>query len=304
MAWIAVSDAMFCPELRDLAKRIGCSQNEAVGILVRLWLWGINNAGEAGDLPHTTQDDIAEVVSAGLGRKFSADKIVKALISSSWICEDDGMLYLCNWQEWQHQHYKTIKTKAADAERKRNQRARRNSTAQKEVPLVHEEEVLPATPSADTGEQPEHPEEDDRSVEQAPVAEQPEEPAKKEAEPSPYEADFEVFWSLYPRKTEKRAAANCYAARIRAGWSPDDLLVACKNYGYMCKRNGTEKKYIKHAKTFLSVNEPFLDYLPSERRRSDAMDDPNDPGYCGQFGGQCGNDTKVSLEDNPYGDWR
>lgn len=44
MAWITVDQKLIGGKLRDFAKRSGISQNEAIGILIRLWLWGIDNA--------------------------------------------------------------------------------------------------------------------------------------------------------------------------------------------------------------------------------------------------------------------
>ena len=46
MAWITVDQKLIGGKLRDFAKRSGISQNEAIGILIRLWLWGIDNAEE------------------------------------------------------------------------------------------------------------------------------------------------------------------------------------------------------------------------------------------------------------------
>ena len=48
MAWISVHEQVIGGKLRNLAKEIGCSQNEALGLLIRLWLWGINNANKEG----------------------------------------------------------------------------------------------------------------------------------------------------------------------------------------------------------------------------------------------------------------
>ena len=44
MAWISVDQKLIGGKLRSLHKAIGCSQNEAIGILITLWLWGIDNA--------------------------------------------------------------------------------------------------------------------------------------------------------------------------------------------------------------------------------------------------------------------
>ena len=79
-----------------------------------------------------------------------------------------------------------------------------------------------------------------------------------------YICSFEDFWKIYPRKTDKGRAYQCYQARLKAGYSEDELLTACKNYAEQCKKNGTEQRYIKQGSTFLGINEPFRDYLKGE----------------------------------------
>jgi len=79
-----------------------------------------------------------------------------------------------------------------------------------------------------------------------------------------YIAQFEEFWKIYPRKTDKSRAYQCYKARLNAGYSEAELLTACKNYAEQCKKNGTEQRYIKQGSTFLGINEPFRDYLKGE----------------------------------------
>ena len=86
----------------------------------------------------------------------------------------------------------------------------------------------------------------------------------KEIKNNKYICSFDDFWKIYPRKNDKAKAYKCYMARLNDGYSEDQLLTACKNYAKTCEENKTEQKYIKHAATFLSVNEPFLDYLKGE----------------------------------------
>lgn len=50
MAWVSVHDNVIGGKLRELAKEIGCTQEEALGILVSLWIWGLNNADKYGKL--------------------------------------------------------------------------------------------------------------------------------------------------------------------------------------------------------------------------------------------------------------
>ena len=82
---------------------------------------------------------------------------------------------------------------------------------------------------------------------------------------------FSSFWKNYPRKQDKGQAFKCYVARLNDGYTEDQLLTACKNYALECEKEKREKKYIKVASTFLSVNEPFLDYLKGEDTDNDGV---------------------------------
>lgn len=83
---------------------------------------------------------------------------------------------------------------------------------------------------------------------------------------------FEDFWKAYPRKKEKSKAYKCYQARLKDGFSEDELLNAAKNYAEECEREHREERYIKLGATFLSSNTPFVDYLKggtSDGKQSD-----------------------------------
>ena len=79
-----------------------------------------------------------------------------------------------------------------------------------------------------------------------------------------YTCAFSEFWKNYPRKKEKNKAYKCYLARLNDGYSEDELLAACINYATECEHNKTDERYIKLGATFLSINEPFRDYLKGE----------------------------------------
>lgn len=85
-----------------------------------------------------------------------------------------------------------------------------------------------------------------------------------------YPTDFEAFWSDYPKKADKGQAYKKYQARIKDGYSPDELQQAARNYRMECDREHTPTKYIKHAKTFLGDATPFLDYMPKNEPRHSA----------------------------------
>ena len=76
-----------------------------------------------------------------------------------------------------------------------------------------------------------------------------------------YMCVFESLWSLYPRKKEKAKAYKCYQARLKEGYSSDEMLQAVKAYAAECKKNNVEDKFIKLCSTFLGPNIPFTDYI-------------------------------------------
>ncbi len=76
-----------------------------------------------------------------------------------------------------------------------------------------------------------------------------------------YHFKFEAFWKEYPRKIGKGEAYKTWNTRIKEKHSPDELILAAKNYASECKRKSTDQEYIKHAKTFLSKTTPWKDYL-------------------------------------------
>lgn len=267
MAWISVHEQVIGGKLRDLAKEIGCSQNEALGLLVRLWLWGINNADKEGRIISANKDDVAEVVAVGMHKRFSPTEVVDALVKTNWIDIDDG-LYIHDWEEWQEQWYKAIEVREKNAKRKREERARKREERKQKPEQVDNsgsdkgmEEILPKPKLI------------------IPNEEKPPEPPVEPKEE--YPKDFNEFWSVYPRKVGKGDAYKKYKARINSGWKPDELIKAAKNYASKVTRENTEQKFIKHPKTFLSDTEPFVDFLP----KKEAENVPDD-------------------DENPYADWR
>ena len=198
MAWISVHDHVIGGKLRELSKTLGCSQKEALGILVSLWIWGINNADKNGKLKSCDRNDIAEVLSIGLSDGLIPENIVIGLIEQKWIDEEeDGILYLHDWDVWQEQWYKFLSTKEYDAKRKREARARKKEEAQEdEEPLEEKKDGAP----------PENPED---SPEDSPPDKpnKPKKDTKKKAEKKQYaeyvslkEIEYEKLISGYGQK--------------------------------------------------------------------------------------------------------
>lgn len=84
-----------------------------------------------------------------------------------------------------------------------------------------------------------------------------------------YSVNFESFWNVYPRKKEKAKAYKCYNARLKDGYSEEELLTAAIEYAKECKERKTEERYIKLGSTFLSAITPFVDYLKKEGDKSE-----------------------------------
>lgn len=267
MAWISVHEQVIGGKLRSLAKEIGCSQNEALGLLVRLWLWGINNADKEGRIIGADKADVAEVLTIGIDARYSPEDVVNAMIETSWIDIDDG-LFIHDWEVWQEQWYKAIEVREKDAARKREERKRKRllkaSGTQKEEPGLPEKEMETDLPTPKL------------------IIPQ-EEPKKSKPAVVEYPEGFNQFWEMYPKKVGKGEAYKKYKARINSGWKPDELLEAAKNYAEKVARERTEKQYIKHPKTFLSDTEPFTDFLP---KKDDAKS------------------VATSNDDDPYAEWR
>lgn len=81
-----------------------------------------------------------------------------------------------------------------------------------------------------------------------------------------YKNSFLDFWEVYPRKIDKGNAYKKYQARLNDGYSESDLVTAATNYADQCRREKTERKFIKHPKTFLSDTTPFVDYLKNDHQ--------------------------------------
>ena len=253
MAWISVHEQVVGGKLRSLAKEIGCSQNEALGMLVRLWLWGINNnVSPYGKIVSASKEDLADILNVGIDRRYESENAVEAMINTHWIDNSDGSLYIHDWEEWQKQWYKAMRVREADKERKAKERENRRE--RNKVALYPE----PACEKVDL----------DRT-------ELSEDPAK--GKKSAYTNGFELFWNAYPRKIGKGEAYKCYLARLKDGWNPEELLQAAREYASAAAREHTELRFIKHPKTFLSASTPFADYVknvkerPQEREDLDAM---------------------------------
>ena len=99
-----------------------------------------------------------------------------------------------------------------------------------------------------------------------------------------YSVHFESFWKVYPRKKEKTKAYKAYCARLKDGFSDDELLRAATAYAEECSSKNTDERYIKLGATFLSSNTPFEDYLKGGKE--DEQDTVQDRGSASDYYGE------------------
>lgn len=258
MAWISVDQKLIGGKLRKLYKAIGCSQSEAIGILVTLWLWGIDNADEAGLIISADRSDVSEIIRGGISSGLNPDNVVDSLVETGWLDSEGDRLFFHDWDDWRKYYAKYMKDKQSNSERQA--RYKQKKKADNVTNDVTDNVTANVT-------EPEAPGENGEGE-------------KKEKKPAKYGADFETFWKQYPRKIDKGQAYKKYMARRRDGYTPEELLEAVVNYRNQCERQHTEMQYIKHAKTFLSDSLSFTDYItkkPEPSKETDGLTPGSNP---------------------------
>lgn len=254
MAWYSVHESIYGPKLREMYHRLCCSEFEAVGILNALWCWGLSNAEKDGFLPYAGEDEIERYLySKSAGSVLDPKKIVEVLISTGWLDKTDRGIFIHDWDIWQEQWYKAREKREYNTRKKREYRMGEGERSPSPAPEEDEpQEDQPACPQNGT------------APDKGDAAPQPEKPK--------YSKDFEEFWAAYPRKIGKGEAYKKYKARRNDGFSEAELLVAAQNYALQCRKQRTNQQYIKHAKTFLSENTPFVDYIPKDMKPTEKVE--------------------------------
>ena len=116
MAWVSVHQQIRDHrKLRDLYRTLGVNRQEALGILVLLWTWAIDNVDNYGKLLSVTLEDIC------LAAYWTGDqnKLYTALRDTGWIDEIDGEMYLHDWYDFNKPFYDFREKKEKDKLRKR-----------------------------------------------------------------------------------------------------------------------------------------------------------------------------------------
>jgi len=116
MAWVSVYQQLRDHrKVRDLFRQLNISRQEAIGILVLIWLWALDNADRQGMIMSATVDDIAEAAYW----KGDSQKLYFALVESHWIDEREGRMYFHDWDEFNKPFFDYIDRKEKDKLRKR-----------------------------------------------------------------------------------------------------------------------------------------------------------------------------------------
>lgn len=116
-----------------------------------------------------------------------------------------------------------------------------------------------------------------------------------------YSTEFEHFWSIYPKRLEKKAAYKCWNTRLKEKHRADDMILAATNYARLCAELKTERRYIKHAATFLGQNKPFKEFvngIPPDARGQPPGKPSNEPaGFQGIRDWLSGKGERIDIFD-------
>jgi len=82
-------------------------------------------------------------------------------------------------------------------------------------------------------------------------------PSSPKKEIKKHSEEFDVFWSLYPKKVSKGQAEKTYGAMMKRGVEADSILSCLQNYLDEIRKTGKEYQFIKNPSTFLNN---YLDY--------------------------------------------
>lgn len=86
-------------------------------------------------------------------------------------------------------------------------------------------------------------------------------PRKRSAEPAEDPA-FDRFWQTYPRRIAKPAARKAWAAAMKRGADPEQIILAANLYATNPRRKESDPKYTAHPATWL--NQERYDDEPDE----------------------------------------
>lgn len=117
----------------NVARQLHCSQNEAIGLIVRYWMWNVKVMDSNGNVPHTSREEVADVLIRGKCDAYTAEEAVDALISTKLISKENGMLQAADWMRWQGMITNAEKLRVQNNRRQREYRRRQKDKSTMEA---------------------------------------------------------------------------------------------------------------------------------------------------------------------------
>ncbi|MED3574524.1 phage replisome organizer N-terminal domain-containing protein [Cytobacillus praedii] len=228
--WIRLSTQMF----EDEKIRLIESMPEADTILI-IWVKLLAQAGKTNatgfiylneKIPYTD-----EMLATIFNRPIATVRLALKTFETFGMIEisDDHFINISNWEK--HQNVDGLE-KIREQNRLRKQREREK----KRLTISNETGHVTVTQN--------HATEIDKELD-----------IDKEKNNNPYSNEFEQFWSIYPRRVDKKKAAKSFKKAIKSH-SLEVILSGTEKYAKQVEK--TDKQYIKHPTTFLN-NDSFID---------------------------------------------
>lgn len=197
--YIELHDSIFDSlKTQRLARAIDVQVELAVGLLCRLWHWGLRDADVDGNLPEATADEVAFICRwFGDGALF-----VEALVRAGFLVESGNRYRLHNWEKYGG---KLALRKEANARKNRAFRERMTGTCESRdghVTVTQQSRDGHATVTCVAREE-ERREEKNTSVCPDAGTHDATAPTQATTKAGKYTADFEAFWRAYPTRRRK-----------------------------------------------------------------------------------------------------
>jgi hypothetical protein len=219
MAWIQLHDTVYDSlKTQRLARALDVQVELAVGLLGRLWHWGLRDADTEGFLPEATADEVAFIC-----RWFGdAAHFVASLIRAGFLAEAEGRYVIHNWSQYGG---KLAVRKAANTERSRQFRERVMSTQRERnddathtqrARNAHATHTQPSRNGCVRSERREEESREDTHVCSEPGTHDAPTPTQTTDKPkkATYPKDFEAFWVAYPDR-RRREKPDAYKAWVK-----------------------------------------------------------------------------------------
>lgn len=218
--YIELHDSLFDSlKTQRLARALDVQVELAVGLLARLWHWGLRDADTDGNLPEATADEVAFICRwFGDGALF-----VSALVRAGFLVEVGTRYRLHNWEKYGGKLAAKKERNAARMKEARATHVQRTCDARD----VHVTDTCGERAGLEERREEKRREEihvcSDSGTHEPPAATQPTEKPKR----GQYPEDFEAFWQAYPkrRRVEKPDALKAWL-QTTAKYSVEQIMAS------------------------------------------------------------------------------